>query len=278
MVNSEKPILATIIGRPAMGKGTVCEELGRPFTVQMVTSKSTGEVFRAAQSLRTKLAEGKAIEDQPSYRFFRILEPHFGTMDSGGLIPDQVTLDCVNELLRQELAQPNPARLIIADGFPRTQDQFDAWIAMTDRFKEQGLIQDRMHIGLIGSRETALRRIETRISESGTKARKDDLDATTRLARQDLFEQHLEPIIQRLQDQGDIIIIDGEKNKREVFKQAMEQIVLPHLINTTSQEIINRTHAESGRKTPHDFVHRVIPIPRRLSRIFRGVSFARLGV
>ncbi|MEN6365002.1 MAG: nucleoside monophosphate kinase, partial [Rectinema sp.] len=87
------------LGPPGAGKGTLSaiasERLGIPHI-------STGDLFRAAVKAETSL--GLRVKD---------------ILASGGLVPDEVTIDIV----RERLAAPDTAKGWILDGFPRTVRQ-----------------------------------------------------------------------------------------------------------------------------------------------------------
>lgn len=88
-----------IVGPPGAGKGTqaavLSDELGVPHI-------STGDLFRAHVQNGTKL--GKQVQ---------------AYLDSGGLVPDEVT----NDMVRQRLAEDDVAGGFLLDGFPRNVSQ-----------------------------------------------------------------------------------------------------------------------------------------------------------
>jgi adenylate kinase len=88
-----------IVGPPGAGKGTqaavLSEELGIPHI-------STGDLFRAHVENETDL--GKQVQEY---------------LDSGGLVPDEVT----NDMVRQRLAEEDAAGGFLLDGFPRNVSQ-----------------------------------------------------------------------------------------------------------------------------------------------------------
>lgn len=91
-----------ILGAPGSGKGTqgnlVAQHLG-------VAEVSTGELLRAA------VKQGTALGREAK-----------GYMDQGLLVPDQVVLS----LIREILDSPAGARGVLMDGFPRTVPQAEA--------------------------------------------------------------------------------------------------------------------------------------------------------
>jgi adenylate kinase len=94
------------LGPPGAGKGTLAaaasKELGLPHI-------STGEIFRAA--IRDGTPLGKQVK---------------GILDSGGLVPDGLTVG----LVRERLALADAAKGWILDGFPRTVPQAEALESM----------------------------------------------------------------------------------------------------------------------------------------------------
>jgi adenylate kinase len=91
-----------LVGPPGAGKGTQAEFIGAHFAVPKI---STGDIFRANVAAGTPLG----VEAK---RF----------MDSGQLVPDEVTINMV----RDRLAEPDAADGFLLDGFPRTVPQATA--------------------------------------------------------------------------------------------------------------------------------------------------------
>lgn len=90
------------LGPPGAGKGTVAEKAEKDLAVPHV---STGEIFRAAIKNGTPL--GKRVK---------------AIIESGELVPDELTI----ELVRERLSQPDAKNGWLLDGFPRTIPQADA--------------------------------------------------------------------------------------------------------------------------------------------------------
>ncbi|MFD1147989.1 adenylate kinase [Saccharothrix hoggarensis] len=88
-----------LVGPPGAGKGTQAEILSSKLGVPHI---STGDLFRAHISQQTDL--GKEVQEY---------------LDSGELVPDEVT----NEMVRGRLAQPDAANGFLLDGFPRNTAQ-----------------------------------------------------------------------------------------------------------------------------------------------------------
>jgi adenylate kinase len=91
-----------LMGPPGAGKGTQAEPLANHFKVPHI---STGDMFRSALKEQTTLGL-KAKE----------------YMDSGSLVPDELTIGIVAERLKKTDCQNG----FLLDGFPRTAAQADA--------------------------------------------------------------------------------------------------------------------------------------------------------
>ena len=88
-----------IVGPPGAGKGTQAAVLSKELGVPHI---STGELFREHVGTETEL--GKQVKEY---------------LDSGGLVPDEVT----NEMVRARLAEADCDNGFLLDGFPRTVKQ-----------------------------------------------------------------------------------------------------------------------------------------------------------
>ncbi len=91
-----------MVGAPGAGKGTQAQRLAQ--SLELVTI-STGDLFRSA--LREGTTLGAEVRKY---------------VEKGTLVPDPVTLRVVEE----RLAQPDAARGVVLDGFPRTRVQAEA--------------------------------------------------------------------------------------------------------------------------------------------------------
>lgn len=103
-----------LFGPPGVGKGTQAKLLAEELSIPHV---STGDMLRASAAAGTDLGKrAKAI------------------MDAGQLVPDDVMIGIVREVLGSPLA----ARGFVLDGFPRTQDQARALTAI---FRDMGIVK-----------------------------------------------------------------------------------------------------------------------------------------
>lgn len=90
------------LGPPGAGKGTMAVRLAEYLAVPHI---STGDIFRSNIKNQTEL--GKKVK---------------AILDSGDLVPDELTID----LVRDRLSQPDAQKGFILDGFPRTIPQAQA--------------------------------------------------------------------------------------------------------------------------------------------------------
>jgi adenylate kinase len=94
--------VVVLLGAPGAGKGTQAPLLADHLGIPVV---ATGDLFRAA--VRDQSPLGLQAK---------------GYMDAGQLVPDEITIG----LLLDRLGQPDAARGVILDGFPRTRVQAQA--------------------------------------------------------------------------------------------------------------------------------------------------------
>ena len=87
---------------PGSGKGTLAKKISRDFEIPQI---STGDLFRACVKAENEL--GKKVKS---------------IMESGALVPDEVTI----EIVKERLQQPDCKKGFILDGFPRTVNQAKA--------------------------------------------------------------------------------------------------------------------------------------------------------
>lgn len=91
-----------LLGLPGAGKGTQAERITRDYGVPHI---STGDMFRAAIAAGTEL--GREVQ---------------GYLDSGRLVPDELTI----RVVQNRLEQPDALNGFLLDGFPRTLPQAEA--------------------------------------------------------------------------------------------------------------------------------------------------------
>ncbi|NOY06591.1 MAG: adenylate kinase [Chlorobi bacterium] len=108
-----------IFGPPGAGKGTQAKRIAEKLNIPHI---STGDLFRRAISQKTPL--GKLAKQY---------------LDSGNLVPDEITIG----LVKEELGSENCARGFILDGFPRTVSQARA---LDDILREKNIALNRVII------------------------------------------------------------------------------------------------------------------------------------
>jgi adenylate kinase len=123
-----------LVGPPGAGKGTQAEFIASTLSVPKI---STGDIFRANVSQGTPLG-------QEAKRY----------MDSGGLVPDEVTINMV----RDRLAEPDAADGFLLDGFPRTVPQA---VALDKMLADTGAALDLV-LELIVEADEVIRRLSGR--------------------------------------------------------------------------------------------------------------------
>ena len=91
-----------LLGPPGAGKGTQAQFICQDYGIKQI---ATGDMFREAAAAGTEL--GKRAQEY---------------MSAGALVPDEVTIG----MLLERIAQPDAAKGLMLDGFPRTIPQAEA--------------------------------------------------------------------------------------------------------------------------------------------------------
>lgn len=203
-----------LMGPPGSGKGTqaafISKEIGIPHI-------STGDMFRKAISEKTELGS-KAKE----------------YLDSGRLVPDEVTVGIVKERLQE----PDCHQGFLLDGFPRTVAQAEALASI---LASMGLKLDSV-IDIQVPREELLKRLTGRrmCKEcnatyhvafspplqsdrcdkcSGDLYQRDDDTEETINKRLDVYKEQTQPLIEYYEKQGLLENINGNQEIEAVLSE-----------------------------------------------------------
>ncbi len=178
-----------LLGPPGAGKGTQAKILE---DMRGYKQLSTGDMLRSEVASGSKLGqEAKAI------------------MDEGKLMPDALML----EMIAHRMAQPDCAKGVILDGFPRTVPQAEGLAQMLQHHNMSldAVIEVRV------PDDELFNRIETRAKESGG-ARSDD-NVETLKKRLAVYHEQTAPIIPYYERVRKLHVIDGTRAIDEVTEE-----------------------------------------------------------
>ena len=207
-----------LMGPQGSGKGTQSHRIRNELNLSSV---ATGELFRAAIKNQTDL--GAQIRE---------------IYDRGELIPDELTIELVDERLDEiaresALAGRNPGHLY--DGFPRTANQAKA---LDELLKRRGERITRV-IAIDVPRQALIKRLSGRRvcsicgrvynvesdpprepgrcdDDGGELIQRADDTAEAVAKRLDLYEAETAPLLDRYADRGLLVRIDGDQPIEEV--------------------------------------------------------------
>lgn len=172
-----------LIGIQGAGKSTQGNLLSEKLNIPYL---STGHIFR--EMAKEKTPAGRYIKE---------------TMNAGILIPDEKTIEIVNEYL----SRPEYEKGYVLDGFPRTTVQVNA-------FKEK----IRKVIYLKVSDKEALWRI------AGRNDNREDETLQAIKKRIGLFHEQTEPVIDYYRQKGFLLEVDGEKSVEEINQEILDNL------------------------------------------------------
>ncbi len=204
-----------LLGAPGAGKGTQSAKLVEAFGFKHV---STGDLLRAAVKEGTELGV-KAK----------------GYMDAGELVPDEVVIGLVEELLKAD-----PSASYLLDGFPRTSAQA---VSLDSVLAQLGTKLDYA-VAIDVDNEVVVERISKRrlckgCSFIGTTAdgdkcpecgaelyqRADDNAASVR-TRLEAYDKSTAPLIDYYRGNGILTSVNGDQDPADVFAAIKEAVQL----------------------------------------------------
>jgi adenylate kinase len=182
-----------LFGPPGVGKGTQAIRLAQHHNLLHI---STGDILRAAIAAGTPLG-------MTAKRY----------VESGGLVPDEVIIGLVREVLQENT---DPGRGFLLDGFPRTVEQARA---LETLFIELGIADVRV-IMLTAPKDELVSRMVKRGEELG---RKDDTPETIqhRLA---VYETQTAPVKAFYDEQRQVELVDGLGSVEDITDRILKTL------------------------------------------------------
>lgn len=180
-----------LFGPPGVGKGTQALELARHYNLDHI---STGDMLRAA--IKAETALGKVAK---------------GYVESGGLVPDEVIIGLVGEVLH---ASRHKGKGFLLDGFPRTVEQARA---LDELFAKQGI--EDVRIVMLEAPETEL--VERMLKRGRDTGRVDDTEETIK-HRLNVYQQQTQPVKTHYDSVRSVELINGLGSVEEVTRRIRE--------------------------------------------------------
>lgn len=207
-----------LLGPPGAGKGTQAALLSEALKIPHI---STGDIFRSNIKQQTEL--GKLVS---------------GILESGGLVPDDLTCRIVKDRLEQDDCRGG----FIMDGFPRTIPQaemFESMLNASDQ-KIDAVINivvddDAIVKRMSGRRMCACGKVYHIVSHppkregicdacgSPLYIRDDDREETV-LKRLKTYHDQTSPLIDFYNRRGLVVDINGDKEINAIFKDIMTSL------------------------------------------------------
>ena len=179
-----------LLGPPGAGKGTQAKLVSQKYGLPQV---STGDLFRALRTQDTDFAR----------KIGQIL-------DSGGLVPDEDTI----QMVKDRLAQPDCAKGVILDGFPRTLGQAKA----LDELLEKAF---KSRVELVPVFEVSREEVVKRILDRAKKENRADDTPEVAAKRFEVYLKDTEPLINYYTAKGVVKTLDASRSIEEVTAELM---------------------------------------------------------
>ena len=201
-----------VAGAPGTGKGTQCEMLVKK-TADEWTHLSTGDLLRAERQRVKDASEKNNSNSNSDTEDLSLGQQIEDCINAGKLVPSSITVQLLEKGMHQAYQQNNKCTQFLLDGFPRGQDNIDAW--------EKLCGQKHTVVAVLNydcPEEVLVGRLLERGKNSG---RSDDNMATIRKR----FQTHVEackPVLEKYGTEGLLYNIDADRSKEEVFKQTYE--------------------------------------------------------
>jgi adenylate kinase len=199
-----------LVGPPGAGKGTQAQFLAAHYSIPHI---STGDIFRANLKASTPLG----------------LQAR-GYMDSGQLVPDEVT----NEMVKDRLTHDDTANGFLLDGFPRNTVQAEVlrtYLAETGKPLEAVLelaIDKDIIIKRLSSRRTCKECGAPASPESakcslcgGELYQREDDKEEVIVKRLSVYEEQTAPIVDFYRTEGLLITISADGDVAEITQRAI---------------------------------------------------------
>ncbi|WP_338105111.1 adenylate kinase [Modestobacter muralis] len=189
-----------LLGPPGAGKGTQAQIIAGRMSVPAI---STGDIFRANVTGQTELGrQAKAY------------------MDSGDLVPDEITVAMVTD----RLAEPDAKAGFLLDGFPRTISQAEQ---LRDSLTELGHVLDRC-LELVVDEDELVRRLSgRRMLVDGAWVQRDDDKPETVRHRLEVYREQTSPLSGFYRQAGLLSQIDAIGEIDEVTDRALTALGFP---------------------------------------------------
>lgn len=186
--------IIVLFGPPGCGKGTQAARLTEALAVPHV---STGDMFRDHKRRQTPL--GHQVDE---------------ILATGNLVPDSIT----DAMVEERLAQPDVARGVLLDGYPRNVAQA--------KELNRILAQLKRSVAAVIAIEVPIAELETRILKRGEDSqRKDDQDIATVRNRLKVYQELTFPCIAFYEGQGTTVHrLDGVGTMDEVTARILKAL------------------------------------------------------